>query len=204
MLSLGTASHSGPGRLSNCSHPESLRRERGHRARYWWVQGASCPNQTFCPGHSYFVPQLTHLQIDIKISARPSPTAVGTLATRGTCVHLAPSQARPCTVSLKRTSFVIDVHFANVVQSLFDPMDCSTPGSSVLHYLPEFAQTHVHWVSDAIRPSHPLLPPFPPVFNLSQHQGVFQWVGSSHHVAEVLELQLQHRFFQWIFRVDFL
>ena len=86
--------------------------------------------------------------------------------------------------------------------TLCDPMDCSMPGFPVLHYLPEFAQTHVHWVSDAIQPSHPLLPPSPPPFNLSQHQGLFQWVSSLHQVAKVLELQLQHQSFQWIFRVD--
>ena len=61
--------------------------------------------------------------------------------------------------------------------TLFDPMDCSTPGSSVLHYLPEFAQTHVHWVSDTVQPSHPLSPSSPPALNLSQHQGLFQWVS---------------------------
>ena len=76
------------------------------------------------------------------------------------------------------------------------PMDCSIPGSSVLHYLPEFAQSYVHWVGDAIQPSYPLLPPFLPVLNLSQHQDLFQWVGSSHQVAKVLELQ--HQSFQWI------
>ena len=58
--------------------------------------------------------------------------------------------------------------------------------------------------SDATQPSHPLLSPAPPAFNLSQHQGLFQWVGSSHQVAKVLEFQLQHRSFQWIFRTDFL
>ena len=63
-------------------------------------------------------------------------------------------------------------------------MDCSTPGFPVLHYLLEFAQTHVRWVDDAIQPSHPLLPPSPPAFNLSQHQGLFQWVGSLHQVAK--------------------
>ena len=62
----------------------------------------------------------------------------------------------------------------------------------------------VHWVSDAIQPSHPLSPPSPPAFNLTQHQGLFQWVSSLHQVAKVLELQLQHQFFQWIFKVDFL
>ena len=63
-----------------------------------------------------------------------------------------------------------------------DPMDHSTSGFLVLHYLPEFAQIHVHWVSDAIQPSHPLLPPFPPALNLSQNQGLFQWVSSLYQV----------------------
>ena len=72
------------------------------------------------------------------------------------------------------------------------------------HQLLEFTQTHVHWVSDAIQPSHPLSSPSPPAFNLSQHQGLFKWVSSSHQVAKVLELHLQHQSFQWIFRVDFL
>ena len=76
-----------------------------------------------------------------------------------------------------------------------DPMDCSTPGSSVLHSLLEFAQTHVRWVGDVIQPSHPLSPPSSPALNLSQHQGLFQWVGSSHKVTKVLELQLQHQSF---------
>ena len=62
--------------------------------------------------------------------------------------------------------------------TLCDPMDCSTPGFPVLRYLLEFAQTHVFWVSDAIQPSHPLLPLSPPALDLSQHQGLFQWVGS--------------------------
>ena len=85
-----------------------------------------------------------------------------------------------------------------------NPTDCSTPGSSVFHYLPEFGQNHVHWVSDSIWLSHLLPPPPPFAFNLSQHQGLFQWVGSSHQVAKVLESLLQHQSFQWIFRVDFL
>ena len=77
---------------------------------------------------------------------------------------------------------------------------CSTPGVPVLHYLPEFAQTHVHWVNDVIQQSHPLSSPSPPVLNLSQHQGLFQWATSLYQMAKVLELQ----YFQWIFRVDFL
>ena len=68
------------------------------------------------------------------------------------------------------------------------PLDCSTPSFPVLHYLPEFAQTLVHWVGDAIQPSQSLSSPSPPAFNLSQHQGLFQWVSSSHQVARVLEL----------------
>ena len=74
---------------------------------------------------------------------------------------------------------------------LCKPMNCSTPGFSVLHYLPEFAQTQVHWVSDAIQPSHPLLSPSLLALNISQHQSFFQRVSSSHQVAKTLELQLQ-------------
>ena len=72
------------------------------------------------------------------------------------------------------------VQFSSVAQScptLWDPMNCSVPGLPVHHELPEFTQTHVHWVVDAIQPSHPLLSPFPPAPNPSQHQGLFQWVN---------------------------
>ena len=87
---------------------------------------------------------------------------------------------------------------------LWDLMNCSTPGFPILHCLLEFVQTRVHRVSDAIQPSHPLSPLYPPALNLSQHQGLFHWVNSSHQVAKVLELQLQHQPFQWIFQIDFL
>ena len=83
-------------------------------------------------------------------------------------------------------------------------MDRSMPGFPILHQLLDFAQTHVHWVGDDSQPSHPLLPPSSPDLNISQHQGLFQWVGSLHQVTKILELQLQHQPFQWIFRVDFL
>ena len=86
--------------------------------------------------------------------------------------------------------------------TLCDPVNCSPPGFPLLHYLPEFAQTHVHWVGDSIQPSHSLSPPSPPTLSLSQHQGLLQWIGSSHQMAKLLELQ--HQSFQWIFRVDFL
>ena len=88
-------------------------------------------------------------------------------------------------------------HFSSVTQScptLWNPMDCSTPGFPVHHQLPEFTQTHGHRVGDAIQPSPPLSSPSP-VLSLSQHQGLFQWVGSSHQVAKVVELELHHQSF---------
>ena len=88
--------------------------------------------------------------------------------------------------------------------TLCSPMDCSMPGFPAPHYLPEFAQTHVHRASDAIQPSRLLSSHSPPTFDLPQNQGLFQWVSSSHQVAKVLVLQLQHQSFQWIFRIDFL
>ena len=99
--------------------------------------------------------------------------------------------------------------FSSVAQScptLCDPMDCSTPGFHVHHQLPELAEIYVYWVGDAIQSAHPLPSPSPPAFHLSQHQGLFQWVSSSHQVAKVLELQLQfqHQSLQWILRIDFL
>ena len=99
------------------------------------------------------------------------------------------------------------VQFSSVPQScltLCDPMDRSTPGLPVHHQLPEFTQTHVHWVGDTIQLSHPLLSPSSPALNLSQHQGLFKWVSSSHQVAKVLEFQLQHQSFQWTPRTDLL
>ena len=91
---------------------------------------------------------------------------------------------------------------AQLCPTLCDPMDCSRPGLPVHHQLLEFTQTHVHWVCDAIQPSYPLSSPSPPAFNLSQHQGLFKWVSSSHQVAKVLEFQLQHQSFQGTFRID--
>ena len=85
-----------------------------------------------------------------------------------------------------------------------NPMDCNMPGFSVLHYLLEFSQPHIHWGGDAIQPSHALPPPSPFTSNLSPNQGIFQWVSSSNQVAKILELSFQHQSFQWIFRVDFL
>ena len=97
------------------------------------------------------------------------------------------------------------VQCSSVIQScltLCDPMDCSMPGLAVHHQLPEFTQTHVHWVGNAIQPSHPLSSPSATTFNVSNHQGLFKWVSSSHQVAKVLEFQLQHQSFQWTLRTD--
>ena len=121
------------------------------------------------------------------------------------CVTLCPCF---CPIRLSFTNVILSsVLFTSVAQlcpTLCDPIDYSMPGFPVHHQLPELTQTHVHWVSDAIQPSHPLSSPSPSTFNLSQFQGLFQRVSSSHHVAKLLEFQLQHQSFQWIFRTHFL
>ena len=97
--------------------------------------------------------------------------------------------------------------FSSVTEScltLCDPMICSMPGLPVHHQHPKFTQTHVHWVGDAIQPSHPLSSPSPPAPNPSQHQSFFQWVNSLHEVAKVLEFQPQHQSFQWTPRTSLL
>ena len=102
---------------------------------------------------------------------------------------------------------VFALFFSSVAQScqtLWDPMNCSMPGLPVHHQFPEFTQTHVHQVRDAIQPSHPLSSPSPLAPNPSQHQGLFQWVNSSHEVAKVLQFQPQHQSFQWTPRTDLL
>ena len=99
------------------------------------------------------------------------------------------------------------LQISSVTQScpgLCDPMNCSTSGFTVHHQLLELAQTQVHRVSDAFQLSHLLLFPSPPAFNLSQQQGLFQWVSSSHQVTKILELHLQVQSFQWIFSTDLL
>ena len=89
-------------------------------------------------------------------------------------------------------------------RTLCDPMNCRTPGLPFHHQIPEFTQTHVHRVGDAIQPSHPLSSPSPPAPNPSQHQSLLQWVNSSHEVAKVLEFELQHQSFQRTPRTDLL
>ena len=102
---------------------------------------------------------------------------------------------------------LLSVQFSSVAQScpiLCNPMNHSMPGLPVHHQLPEFTQTHVYRIGDAIQPSHPLSSPSPPAPNPSQHQGLFQWVNSSHEVAKVLEFQLQHQSFQWASKTNLL
>ena len=103
--------------------------------------------------------------------------------------------------------FFSHIQFSSVTQScltLCDLMNHRTPGLPVHHQLWGFTQTHVHWVSDAIQPSHPLSFPSPPALNLSQHHDLFKWVSSMHPVANVLEFQLHHQSFQWTPRTDLL
>ena len=118
-------------------------------------------------------------------------------------------QARTFSLPLSPLEFSSElksVQFSSVTQwclTLCDPMDCGTPGLPVYHQLPEFTQTHVHWVSDIIQPPHPLLSPSPPTFDLSHHQGLqmSQLFASG---GQIVLFQLQHHSFQWIFRTDLL
>ena len=110
-------------------------------------------------------------------------------------------------LSLIKNHRSLGITFVVIVQSCLtfcDPIDYSMPGSPVLHYLPQFTQSRVHWVGDAIQLSRPRSSPSPPALGLPQCQGIFQWVSSPHQVAKILELQLHHQSFQWIFRIDFL
>ena len=103
--------------------------------------------------------------------------------------------------------YIQQFQLSSVAQScptLYEPIYGSTQGLPVHHELLESTHTHVHWVGDAIQPSHPPSSPSPPALNLSQHQGLFKWVSSSHQVARILEFQLKHQSFQWTFSTDFL
>ena len=108
------------------------------------------------------------------------------------------------TKGIFRASSVQFSSFAQSCLTLCNPINCSMSVLPVHHQLLESTQTHVHWVSDAIQPSHPLSSPSPPALNLSQHQGLLKWVSSSHQVSKVLEFQLQHQSFQRTPRTDLL
>ena len=142
--------------------------------------------------------------IAIPFSRKSSQPMVepGSLALQADCLPLS------CQGRVRKVGKLSKIYqfssFTQLCPTLCDSKDCSTSGLPVHHQLPEFIQTHVPWVSDAIQPSHPLSSPSLPAFNLFQHQGLFKWVSPSHKVAKVLEFRLQHQFFQWIFRTDFL
>ena len=128
----------------------------------------------------------------------------GSLAKRRLC--LGPAGVINCT-PLPALSFWVSLFpgtrgYNKSCLTLCDPVECSMPGLPVHHQLLELTQTHVHLVSDAIQPFHPLPSPSPPAFNLSQHQGLFKWVSSSHQVAKILEFQLQQQSYQWTLRTD--
>ena len=162
-----------------------------------WTKGEDCRVSTWFRQFYLSLPTLSTLLKNVNKQYKvcsPQGAEDPAMLQGKQCAHPADSKIYSCLC-------------CSVTQScptLCDLMDCSTPGFPVIHYLSMFAQTHVHWVGDAIQPSHPLSSPSPPTFNLSQHQGLFQWVSSLHQVAKGLEFQLQHQSFQWIFRVDFL
>ena len=124
---------------------------------------------------------------------KPLKWEVWELKIEKTCIQ----QWRPSIAKIHIYMFVFVQSLSQIL--ICNPTDCSMPASSICHCLPEFAQIHVHWVGNTIRPSHPLLPSSPFALNLFLHQGLFQRVVSSHQVAKVLELQ--HQSFQWIFRI---
>ena len=140
------------------------------------------------------------------------------LAVQGTLKSLLQHHSSKASASVR--SFQTFISFSHILHSILEtvvtvqllswvqlcnPMDCRMPAFLALHHLLELTQTHVLWVSDAIQQSYPLSSPSShPALSLSQHQDLFQWVGFSQKVAKVLELQLQHQSFQWIFRTDFL
>ena len=132
--------------------------------------------QTKCTPKSWSALRITHLSYLCSVTTVHQSMQVWTNA-----------------ISKHSPIFLTSVQFSSGTQScltLCDPMNRSTPGLPVHHQLPEFTQTHVHWVGDAIQPSHPLSSPSPPAPNPSQYQSLFQWVNSSHEVAKVLEFQL--------------
>ena len=117
--------------------------------------------------------------------------------------HSTVSPSAPSSLDLSFIPRLWPVNIVAVVQSLFrvltfcDPMDCSTPGFPVHHQLLELAQAHVHWISDAIQPSHPLSSPSPPAFSLSQHQGLFQWIMSLHQLGKLFRIEFLLDWLVW-------
>ena len=181
----------------------------------WTVISHSWPSWQFKPVHSLVGGLFSAFQYALKIhcwmlSSIPGHCSLDTRETHSPNSDNQNVSTMPNIGGIKFTprwgsfSSVLFSLVAQLCTTLCDPRDYSTPGLPVHHQLPELTQTHVHWVSDAIQPSYPLSSPSPSAFNLSQHQGLFKWVNSSHQVAKVSEFQLQDQSFQWIFRTDFL
>ena len=157
---------------------------------------------------SFLTPVFISYKIPCKLGNLPAFRMVSFAKSLGgvICFHVCPPVDLPTFQISAIIALITCCSYFSVIKScstLCSLVNCSMPGFPALHFLPEFAQTHILWVSDAIQPSHSLSPS-PPALSIFQHQGLFHWVGSSHQMAKVLELQLQHQSFQWIFRVDFL
>ena len=118
------------------------------------------------------------------------------------CVFCTAGGFLPAEPSGKPLFYTLLLFSHPVMSNSATPTHCSMPGLPVCHHLSELVQVHVHCISDAVQPSHPLTPSSPFALDLSQHQGFFQWVICLHQMTKILELQLQHQSFQWIFRVD--
>ena len=174
-----------------------------------WLQGFY-PRFFPCLGHSAtrelpdWVPNLIQVSLlHTSFLVRPSQT----LPLENCCTPQPVSPFSPYLISFHNIHYHLYNQFSSVTQScptLHDPMNCSMPGLPIHYQLLESTQTHVHWVSDAIQLSQPLLSPSPPALNLSQHQGLLKWVSSLHQVAKVLKFQLQHQSLQWTPRTDLL
>ena len=158
-----------------------------------------------CLEQRYFLMLVSHVGAEATVMV-----CLGQTCRRPGCAPRAqwePERMQAAGIHLPQQNNFSSVQFSSVAQScptLCIPMNCSMPGLPVHHQCPEFTQTHVHWVGDAIQPSYPLLSPSPPATNPSQHQGLFQWIKSLHEVAKVLKFQPQHQSFQWTPRIDLL
>ena len=140
--------------------------------------------------------KLCEIAGDTQLSYSPIVVAKSSQSHKAACVTILSVMGNWCDSIFLLPS----VQFSSVSQlclTLWDPTNHSMPGGPVHHQLLELTQSHVHWVGDAMQPSHPLSSPSAPAPNPSQYQGLFQWVNSSQEMAKVLEFQLQHQSFQW-------
>ena len=180
----------------------------GYVISHWKNTCLFCPHASISLG--YPLPSQAH-QHPTRTKTECNKKCLQSIDSGTSCTikHLKKHWTYHISMSLKIDSLSklsVSTQFSSVAQScltLCNPMDYSTPGFPNHHQLPKLAQTHVHWVHDAIQPSHSLSSPSP-AFNLSQQQGLFQWVSSLHQVDRLVEFQLQQQSCQQIFRTDFL